>query len=325
MGVAVLSPLFGRQTKTFIDPSRGDAEASRLRAAVESRDWREVDQAMGGANEPLRREFLVDAVSQQSGDPAWADPWINEQPNSATARLMWGACAAQYAWKVRTGAVPQHVAPDRMAGFHQWLMNAGEQLRNATQLAPGDSAPWVNLLWCAVGLGAPYEEARECWEGAFQRNPETELGAMAYTTYVGPRWNGTAELMWEFVHERVSSLPEGSPLWFLVPHAHLEQWVAERMEQATKDHAARYFHEPQVHAEINEAYLKYLASPSRRPSYLEPQHRELFAGCFYMMGMRDLLRKELELVGPGIQTLPWGFMGPSLDAYKRARESAGLK
>jgi len=90
-----LSPLFGRQTKTFIDPSRGDAEASRLRAAVESRDWREVDQAMGGANEPLRREFLVDAVSQQSGDPAWADPWINEQPNSATARLMWGACAAQ--------------------------------------------------------------------------------------------------------------------------------------------------------------------------------------------------------------------------------------
>jgi hypothetical protein len=320
-----LSPLFGRQTKAFIDPSRGDAEAARLRAAVASGDWRAVDQALGAATEPLRREFLVDAISQDSGDPAWADPWIREQPASAAARLMWGACAAQYAWKVRTGAVPQHVSRDRMAGFHEWLMNAEEQLGHASTLAPDDSAPWVNLLWCAVGLGTPFPETQERWDGVFRRNPGSELGAMAFTTYIGPRWSGTSELMWEFVRGHVASLPEGSPLWFLVPHAHLEQWVAERMEPATKEHAGRYFQEPNVQAEISDAYRRYLASPARRPSYLEPQHRELFAGCFYMMGMRDILRKELELVGPGIQSLPWGFMGSSLDVYQRARESAGLK
>jgi hypothetical protein len=317
--------LFGRQTKAFIDPSRGDAEASRLRTAVASGDWRSVELALGAATEHLRREFLVDAISQQSGNPSWADPWIREQPASATARLMWGACAAQYAWKVRTGAVPEHVAPDRMAGFHQWLMNAEDQLGHASALAPQDSAPWVNLLWCAVGLGTPLAETQKRWDGVFQRDPESELGAMALTTCIGPRWNGTADLMWEFIHGHLAHAQEGSPLWFLVPHGHIEQWVAERMEPATSERASRYFEQPQVQAEITDAYGRYLASPARVRSYLEPQHRELFAGCFYMMGMRDILRKELELVGPGIQNLPWAFMGSSLTVYQKAREAAGLK
>jgi hypothetical protein len=51
----------------------------------------------------------------------------------------------------------------------------------------------------------------------------------------------------------------------------------------------------------------------------------MFAGCFYLMGARDLLRREMEQIGPGIQALPWGFLGSTFVAYKSVREAAGLK
>ena len=90
-------------------------------------------------------------------------------------------------------------------------------------------------------------------------------------------------------------------------------------------HASRYFQQPDVQKDINDAYQKYLGSPARRPSPLEPQNREMFACAFYLMGARDLLRKELEQIGPGIQTLPWGYLGAPLAAYQSVRESVGLK
>jgi len=39
----------------------------------------------------------------------------------------------------------------------------------------------------------------------------------------------------------------------------------------------------------------------------------------------DLEHKELEQIGPGIQTLPWGYLGAPLAAYQGVRESVGLK
>jgi hypothetical protein len=322
-----MSPLFGNQGKPFIDQARGDPEAARLRQAAGTRTggWREVDAALAATREPARREFLVDAIALDCANLTWVDPWVREQPESPAARLMWGACTVQFAWKVRTGAAPQYVSADRMKGFHDWLTHAKDQLTAATTMAPDDSAPWVALLWCGVGLGIPIDEARGLWENASRRNPESELAALAYTTHIGPRWNGDADVMWTFVRGLVGREPAGSPKWALVPHGHIEQWVAERMAGNSAVHSSRYFEQAEVRRDITNAYSNYLGSPAKGRSNLEPQNRELFAVCFYLMGARDLLRKELEQIGPGIQTLPWGYLGSSLNAYKNVREAAGLK
>lgn len=320
-----MSPLFGRSAEPFIDPSRGDAEAAALRKAAGGGDWRTVEAALQASNEPLRREFLVDALAMHCEDLSWVDAWIAADPASANARLMWGACGVQKAWKVRTGKAPQHVASEQWKGFHDWLTNAEVQLRHATVMAPQDSAPWISLLWCAIGLEVPFEDGRDRWENLIRRNPDSELGAMAYATFTGPRWNGSAEMMWSFIHELLAKEAEGSPRWALVPQGHMEQWLSIRMRQDSPVHPSRYFDQPHVQQEINEAYSKYLGSPARRSSYLEPQHRELFAGCFYLMGARDALRRELEHIGPGIQQVPWAFLGSTFVAYKSVREAAGLK
>ena len=273
----------------------------------------------------MRREFLVDVVSAETRDLRWVDAWINEQPGSAAARSTWGACAVQYAWRIRSGAEPKYVSDDQWKGFHHWLTLAEEQLTHATVMAPGDSTPWVDLLWSAVGLGSPHDAARNRWENLNRRNPRSELGAMAFEAFIGPRWNGDADLMWSFVSNLASTLPDGSPRWFIYPNGHLEQWVAERMAGASQVHASRYFQQPSVQEDIHMAYQRYLGSADKQSSFLEPQLRELFAGCFYLMGARDLLRKELEQLGPGIQTLPWGYLGSTLRSYQMVRESVGLK
>ncbi|MGA7912594.1 MAG: hypothetical protein WCC30_13770 [Candidatus Dormiibacterota bacterium] len=320
-----MSPLFGRQVKPFIDETRGDAEAARLRAAAASGDWQAVDAALGATVEPKRREFLVDAVPMHTSDLRWVDAWVRERPESAAARTMWGACAVQHAWNVRSGAEPRYVPAERMKAFQDWLTHADEQLSHAAALAPDDSAPWVALLWCAIGLGTAFDETWQRWQNVAQRDPDTELGALAYATYIGPRWHGAADMMWKFVLDQVGNEPAGSPLWSLVPHGHFEQWVAERMDRNSQVHASRYFQQPEVQNSITDAYGKYLGSPARERSYLEPQFRELFAGCFYLMGERDLLRKELEQIGPGIQNLPWNYLGSPLVAFQSVREAAGLK
>lgn len=317
-----MSPLFGKQPKPFIDPARGDAEAARLRQAASRGDWRTVETGLAAAGELSRREFLSDAIAMNSTDLRWVDAWVRERPDSEAARLMWGLSAVQLGWQVRSGKAPEYVSAAQFKGFEEWLGNADEQLRHAAAIDSSDSAPLVGLLWCAVGLGLPYEMTRERWDEAFRRNPATELGALAYTTFISPRWNGTPELMWDFVHGLLASEPPGGPRWALVPNAHLEQWVAARMKKLPG--SAEYFKQPGVQREIIDAHASYLGSPSRRPGPLEPQYRGLFAGCFYLMDARDLLRGELQQLGPGIQNIPWGYLGSAVDVFEKARKTAGL-
>jgi Domain of unknown function (DUF4034) len=317
--------LFAKSVKPFIDPTRGDAQAAELRKAVAAGSWQTVEAAYNATDDPTRREFLVDAVVQKSTDLKWVDAWVRARPDSSAARVMWGAAATEYAFFVRTGAEPQHVAADRWKTFHEWLTHAEEQLQTAATLDPDDSGPWVRLVWTAVGLGIPYQAAADRWANLNRRNPRSDLGTLAYCTYISPRWAGSHDLMWQFVHELLASEPEGSPRWQLVPNAHIEQWVANRMDPTSTIHSSRYFQQPQVQQEIKEAYARYLGSPRRMPSALESQFRATFACTFYLMGERDALRHEMEQLGPGIQNVPWAYLGGSVLSFERVKEAAGLK
>lgn len=318
-------PIFGKPGKTFVDRGRGDAEVIRLRAAAAKKDWRTVEGALVATKDQMRREFLVDSIGVDTTDLGWVDEWIREKPAEQLPRLMWGACAINYAWQVRSGLAPQHVSQDQFRGFHEWLAHAEEQLRLAASMDPADSAPWVGLLWSAVGLHPPLHEATVRWEEASRRNPRTEHGLWAYTTFIGPRWNGTAELMWEFLRGLLADEPEGSPRWSMVATSHFEQAVADGMAKGTSLRGTGHFERPDVQNDINDAYAKYLGSPAKQASSAEGLYREFFAVAFYLMGSRDATRRELSKIGPGIQNLPWAFMGSPVVIYEKAREWAGMR
>ena len=283
-------PLFGKSAKPFIDHARGDAEASRLRAVATSGsvDWKTIDAAIRATSDPVRREFLVDAVASHSRDLRWVDAWIEARPDDELGRLMWGACAHNYAFEIRTAAIPESVSGEQWKGFGEWLVHSEEQLRLATTMDPADSAPWVGLLWTAVGLGPPLREVTSDW-----------------------------------LHRVLATEPDGGARWPLVPNGHFEQWVAESMDK--NPHAKRYWDEPEVQREINEAWARWTGGPAPRTWFLAPWYWEVFAGAFYLMRDREKLRKALEKTGPGIQPVPWAYLGPAVEIYQKVRESVGLR
>src|SRR5256885_2475843 len=150
-------PLVGKSAKPFIDHARGDAEASRLRAvaASGSMDWKTIDAAIRATSDPVRREFLVDAVASHSRDLRWVDAWIEARPDDERARLMWGACAHNYAFEIRTAAIPENVSREQWKGFGEWLMNFEEQRPLAAMMDPPESATVVGDLWATVAFGPP--------------------------------------------------------------------------------------------------------------------------------------------------------------------------
>src|SRR5207248_1511704 len=153
-----------RELAQLFDDARGDAQAAELRKSAAALDWAAVESALRSTGDRTRREFLVDAVALGSTDLKWVDRWVQERPDEPLARLLWGACGVHYAWHVRSGAEPKYVSSDQMKGFHEWLGHAEDQLQHAIVLDPNDSAPWIALLWSAVGLGLPLEEATSRWE-----------------------------------------------------------------------------------------------------------------------------------------------------------------
>src|SRR2546423_11300540 len=150
-------PLFGKSAKPFIDHARGDAEASRLRAvaASGSMDWKTIDAAIRATSDAVRREFLVDAVASHSRDLRWVDAWIEARPDDELGRLMWGACAHNYAFEIRTAAIPENVSREQWKGFREWLVQFAGEPRPAAAADPGDSAPGAGRSWAARRFGAP--------------------------------------------------------------------------------------------------------------------------------------------------------------------------
>src|SRR5256885_7197985 len=148
-------PLVGKSAKPFIDHARGDAEASRLRAvaASGSMDWKTIDAAIRATSDPVRREFLVDAVASHSRDLRWVDAWIEARPDDELGRLMWGACAHNYAFEIRTAAIPESVSGEQWKGFGEWLRAFREQSGRGGPAGPAGRAPPGGVLWSTVRVG----------------------------------------------------------------------------------------------------------------------------------------------------------------------------
>src|SRR5256886_11946180 len=154
-------PLFGKSGKPFIDHARGDAEARRLWevATSGSGDWKTIDAAIKATSDPVRREFLVDAVASHSRDLRWVDAWIEARPDDELARLMWGTCAHSYAFEIRTAAIPENVSQEQWKGFREWLVQFEEEAPGAGARGPGGSAPGGGGLLEASALGWRRREA----------------------------------------------------------------------------------------------------------------------------------------------------------------------
>jgi hypothetical protein len=87
----------------------------------------------------------------------------------------------------------------------------------------------------------------------------------------------------------------------------------------------RYFRQPAVQSEIQQAAERYLRSPVARLTPRTPWDRNLFAFCFVRMGDVQSARTAFRALGPLVTAHPWQYLGKPAAAFASARQSVGIK
>jgi WD40 repeat protein len=143
-----------------------------------------LNDALGARPGPKTSDF--DAKIAQ------LEEWVEQRPESYTARLALAKTWDRYAWFARGGSFASKVSEKAYATFSERSEKAWQILEEAERLPTRDADGCSLSIQVALALGWPPERVEEvCWE-SLRRDPlslETILDAVFYFL---PRWYGNS-------------------------------------------------------------------------------------------------------------------------------------
>jgi hypothetical protein len=313
-----------------LDDLLGDADAHAFRAELERGEWQRLHDFLEATRDADARFFYVDTLSGVTGRPGWLDEWCAARPASAVPLLFRGSHSRHWAWQARGAGLARTVEQEAWPLFHERLVAADRDLARAAELDPEDPTPHALGLWAVYGLSLGQAELLRRF-GEADRRHRWHLGAYrAMSQGMASKWGGSNERLLEFAGAALREAPDGHPVHVIVPTAHLEVWryFTHGLTAGTPEHAAgrerqvRYFRDEAVQAEVRLAADRSIRSPGYRPCHSTPAHRNFFAMCFRLMRDYPAQLEQMDLIGPMITRMPWGYQGRPAAAYERARATA---
>lgn len=336
----MLGALIGYVLAKPVDPALGDPAASKLRAALQGGDWRagaaqleSADEhqpralaesgrnpAPQSANVPdfQRRALLVRAASTFAGRPAWMDAWAEAAPRSATARLVRGAHAINWAWEARGSGGGERVTDAMARLFLGRLELANADLQAAAALAPDDPLPWALRIRAAIGLSRIWE-VRQHFAEAVRRDPGNRTAHFLMLMALQERWLGSQAEMMSFANESAARAINPS-LHTLIAAAHLEKMI--EMDSAAAGTA--YLQSDAVGAAVRAAAHRAGVLGAGGASTLDQiEDRNIFACIFWKMGDKENARQQLRALRGRVTEHPWWYFGHQTRAFYAARLAVG--
>jgi hypothetical protein len=303
-----------------LDPWAGDPECPRLRAALEAGDVAPLRSAWGTAD-PVRREFLVHALTVDLPVLEVVERWPGASPSEPLAWLLRGSQRTTWAWEARGRAYATAVDPNAWHVFFDRLRDAEDDLQRSVALDDRDGVAWSQLLTTARGLQATPAEQRTRYDQAVARCPELPIAADLRLQAACAKWSGSHDEMFAFARQVVRSLGADDPRHRLLATAHFERAVDFR-----EDVEARrvYLEDAAVRAELRDAAER---SVLRWGAPATPQHRitvNWFAATAGYFGLHDLAAPLLVAVGPRPTRSPWSYFTGGARTWATHRQRAGL-
>lgn len=314
---------YGRRLKT--PPDFGDPDALALRGALSRGQWQAASEALGQAGDRWdQRNRIVAWASECKEEPAWMKAWLAAEPNRAEPHLVAGATWITLAWEARGKDYAKYVTADGYRRFDERLRFARTELMKATDLAPKDPTPWMNLISVGIGLGLERKIVLKCFDKVVQRDGEHFRAHHRMLQYKCAKWGRSHEEMWEFANQSVAAAPDGSPLCSLIPVAHAEEAISlERIDVDDKP-IARYFAQEHVRPSVVEAYQKMCTEPKRGSADML-QAQSNFAYALWRCGAKKQAGEALRYLGDRLTELPWGFEVIPAMAFRRAGRECGAR
>ena len=167
-----------------LDRSFGCAQARTLRKNFEAGKFTAVEKQLQSSNDLDQRGFYFDVLAEQLDRPAQFDQWIENRPQSATARLASGVHALDWAWQARGYVQSEDVSDHEWEQFHTRLAFAQAELEAALALDAKDPLPFAYLLRCGLGTSWSLDQATDTYRKATALESEAWCPAIHYFTFL---------------------------------------------------------------------------------------------------------------------------------------------
>lgn len=249
--------------------------------------------------------------------------WVSKEPESADARLCYGAQLLQSAWDARGYGRSFQISNKSADKYHELLTEAEFNFEACIALDNEDSTPWAYLLVVYTGLYNDPELRDYYFENAIARDPENWAAHMHMIIALSEKWGGSNEEMMAFAREASDNAEEGSDLSLLFVKAYLEVYKYKEVFEEDLDGALAFKNSPSILSDINTAY-----DNSNLAKGLEDKKTTIFArynisGWFCLVGDDFRLKNELIALGRRISDVHWRWVG-SEGMLKEAKNRLGI-
>ena len=296
------------------DASLEDERSQQLRAFYVAGDRKQIRTAFSTwyeeGNVQVRSfylDVLVKTVSEAwPGDlakdticSAVLDAWVSEEPDCYHGRLARGETLLYWAWHARTACLGRSVSEEQGRYFFARLELAATDISRAKELNPRDALVHASTVTLAKGILPDVRLSESVQDSLLsvarsndKLNYSTHVRALSYYC---KKWAGSHEKMFRYARSVVHQLPNGHPLWVLIPMAHYERQLIERLPN--------YWQESLVQQDILGAYAKALGgnaislNPLAWEQELEWTTRNYFAYCLLRIGCLEQARHQIRIIG----------------------------
>jgi hypothetical protein len=305
-------------SEKVIDPALGNATAIRLRSQLEQGQWQNAEAVLDKLRDWDERAFLVGALAEWPGRPAWLDDWYRKRSlQSSVPGLIRGAHSIYWAWEARGSHTGDKVAEDAWKVFYSRLQKAEMDLEEAAFKNMDDPTPWAFLITSGMGRQAGAELTGKRFEQAIRRDPDNRSAHYRMLGALTAKWGGSHEAMFSFAREATAKAPPGSSLHVMVPQAHIERWLAYALEKDNRGFA-QYLRRPEVKQEILTARERFVQAAPAAPAFAAGEHN-ILAFALWKCGEQALAGEEIKAIGANLARLPWSLRGNPATVFAKAR------
>lgn len=310
-----------RRKPTFvIDRAFGCAKTHKLKRQFESNRFATTNKALRKCHDIDHRTFLLDVLAEANNRPTHFEQWVQEEPGSALPRLLSGANALEWAWEARTFSRGDDLSDEQWAHFRLRLDLARGELERALAIDPSESAAYAYLLRCALGQEWEIEDATALYQQASNTDASPWLATYNYFVFLCQKWFGSHDLMFNFARAVSAAAPLGSDLHAIVAHAHIERWLFALAFDGDAN-ADDYWLANDVFDELIDVYKLWVDKTESSP--YERHAANAFLFCFSSLSAREVVRVELERIGPYPTYTPWRYLGDPVAVYQEIWINAG--
>ena len=180
----------------------------------------------------------------------YLDEWNRAEPENLQCNVIRLEVWIAWAWHGRTKAFAHEIPPKRVELFYDRMDNAAEELERVLRVTKKrDALVYASAIKIATGRSDDQKIVQEYMQAVQQSNdPANYVFHTRAMEYFCEKWHGSHKEMMDYATWITSQLPDGHPLWILIPVAHYERAILMNSPAAQKKYWS------QQKGEIVEAY-----------------------------------------------------------------------